>query len=254
MQLETEHFFDRVCEALGYENKYGVKSKIATQIKVSKTTVGAWESGKVPGAEGLKNLLEVAKLSGASLHWLLTGEGPQFVRPSDSALVPIEIRDEPEIQGLVARAVRKHFEDHWADYKEELLKLGNYREQQKIQQLGNIDRFDIQSALEKSKNPHSIMRAWFNSEGRRYPEDYGVVFFQGWESFTDQEQIDAIGDAKKVLDRTLNNMIDKEDENPDKDGGNLMSEEQGEKLKRLNGQIETDEDLVRMAEDFSEDE
>jgi len=30
-----------------------------------------------------------------------------------------------------------------------------------------------------------------------------VVFFRGWETFTIEEKLDAVRDAKKVLDRTL---------------------------------------------------
>ena len=47
------------------------------------------------------------------------------------------------------------------------------------------------------------MRAWYGHEGREYPEDFGVVFFRGWESFTHQEKVEAVRDAKKVLDRAL---------------------------------------------------
>jgi hypothetical protein len=47
------------------------------------------------------------------------------------------------------------------------------------------------------------MAEWFRFEGKKYPKDFGIVFFQGWESFTQSERLDAIRDAKKVLDRTL---------------------------------------------------
>jgi hypothetical protein len=47
------------------------------------------------------------------------------------------------------------------------------------------------------------MSEWFRHEGREYPQDFGVVFFQGWESFTESEKLDAVRDARKVLDRTL---------------------------------------------------
>lgn len=47
------------------------------------------------------------------------------------------------------------------------------------------------------------MSEWFRFEGRKYPKDFGVVFFAGWESYTEREKLDAIRDAKKVLDRNL---------------------------------------------------
>jgi hypothetical protein len=47
------------------------------------------------------------------------------------------------------------------------------------------------------------MNEWFKHEGRKYPKDYAVIFFQGWESYSEDERIEALRDAKKVLDRTL---------------------------------------------------
>ena len=48
-----------------------------------------------------------------------------------------------------------------------------------------------------------VMRKWFAHEGREYPTDYGVVFFRGWRSFSPDEKIEAVKDAKRVLDRLL---------------------------------------------------
>lgn len=64
--------------------------------------------------------------------------------------------------------------------------------------------FPVDMILE-GNHPREIMESWFAAEGRRYPEDYGVVFFQGWKSYSNEEKLDAIIDAKKVLDRTLKN-------------------------------------------------
>lgn len=63
--------------------------------------------------------------------------------------------------------------------------------------------FDLEQSLAKHDDPHIVMSEWFASEGREYPEDFGVVFFQGWETYTGREKLEAIRDAKKVLDRTL---------------------------------------------------
>jgi hypothetical protein len=73
-------------------------------------------------------------------------------------------------------------------------------------ELGDIDTapaFDVEDAVQQYDDPQRIMSKWFKHEGRKYPQDYGIVFFAGWESYTDQEKVDAIRDAKKVLDRTL---------------------------------------------------
>ena len=47
------------------------------------------------------------------------------------------------------------------------------------------------------------MSAWFTFEKREYPADYGVAFFKGWQSFTPDEKLAALTDAKRVLDRSL---------------------------------------------------
>lgn len=71
------------------------------------------------------------------------------------------------------------------------------------QDLGNADDFSLEDALDRYNDPHHIMTEWFAAEGRQLPADYGVVFFQGWETFTREERLDAVRDAKKVLDRTM---------------------------------------------------
>ena len=77
-----------------------------------------------------------------------------------------------------------------------------------VQELGRIDdapRFDIRNAVEILGDPHRIMSEWFRHEGREYPQDFGVVFFQGWEAYSAEEKVEAVRDAKKVLDRALRN-------------------------------------------------
>lgn len=79
--------------------------------------------------------------------------------------------------------------------------MENREREMVVQNLGTLDEFDVSRTLEETHDPHEVMRRWFTSEGREYPEDFGVVFFQGWETFTEAEKIDAVHDAKKVLDR-----------------------------------------------------
>ena len=65
------------------------------------------------------------------------------------------------------------------------------------------DLFNIEDAVSRLDDPTEVMRQWMQHEGRDFPEDYGVVFFRGWESFTPEQKIEAVRDAKRVLDRTL---------------------------------------------------
>jgi hypothetical protein len=87
---------------------------------------------------------------------------------------------------------------------EKKLAAGHVRDT--VQDLGTVDEqpeFDVEAALGKFSDPQLVMNAWFRHEGRKYPKDYSVIFFQGWDSYTDEERVEAIRDAKKVLDRTL---------------------------------------------------
>lgn len=63
--------------------------------------------------------------------------------------------------------------------------------------------FDLEQAVETGNDPFRIMNDWFAADGRSLPRDYGVIFFAGWESYSPEEKIDALRDARKVLERTL---------------------------------------------------
>lgn len=106
MKLETKKFFNRVCDALGFANVYGVKTKIADELDISSSAVGLWEKGEVPGTDALKNVLKVAESSGTSIHWLLTGEGEKFVNEKK----PISFDEilENKIRGIVCEELLKN--------------------------------------------------------------------------------------------------------------------------------------------------
>ena len=39
------------------------------------------------------------------------------------------------------------------------------------------------------------MSEWFRHEDHEYPQDFGIVFFRGWETFPPQDKVDAITGA-----------------------------------------------------------
>ena len=84
--LDPDGFFGRVCEALEIKPGRGAKAKIADKLKINKSSVGLWEQGDMPGLKSLSNVVEVSKLSNASLHWLLTGEGQKKIEPHSKGL------------------------------------------------------------------------------------------------------------------------------------------------------------------------
>lgn len=63
--------------------------------------------------------------------------------------------------------------------------------------------FDLDDAIRTIGDPNDIMEAWMTSEGRDYPQDFGVVFFEGWESFSPAKRRKALIDTRTMLDRAL---------------------------------------------------
>jgi len=157
---------------------------IARRIGVPHATVRNYFRGRLPAPDVL---IKIANETNVSLNWLLTGAGQMYIEPGR----------ELDFGKLFERKIEQIVDQKLTE-----------RGMVPVLDLGDIDEtppFDIETALAKYNDPHRVMNEWFLHEGRKYPQDYGVVFFQGWESFSDQERIDAIRDAKKVLDRTLRN-------------------------------------------------
>ena len=158
-------------------------AEIARRLDVPHATIRNYFQGRMPAPEVL---IKIANETNVSLNWLLAGTGDMYVRGRE----PLELGD------LIDRRI------------EELIdrRLG-VAPTPEVQNLGSIDDpppFDVAAAVARLNDPGAVMSAWFEHEGLEYPADYGVIFFQGWESFSPAERVDAIRDAKKVLDRSLN--------------------------------------------------
>jgi len=166
--------------ALAFDNAR--MSDIARRIGVPHATVRNYFHGRMPAPEVL---IKIADETNVSLNWLLTGVGEMFLGAPKhldiGSVLEMKIREivDRKLAGESASAVMD---------------------------LGTVDEspeFDVVDAVRKLDDPQRIMNQWFKHEGRKYPTDYGVVFFAGWESYSDDEKVEAIRDAKKVLDRTL---------------------------------------------------
>lgn len=72
MPLEAVGLFSRIAKALKTENV----EEISRKVLLSKQAVYLWQKGKPPS---LETLLLISDLSGTSLHWLVTGEGPELI-------------------------------------------------------------------------------------------------------------------------------------------------------------------------------
>ena len=131
-------------------------------------------------------LIKIAKATNISLNWLLLGTGEMY------AGTPKQI----DFDRLLDERIGEVLERKLASRAGE------------IQELGSVDSapsFDVEHAVREYDDPQRAMSEWFKFEGREYPADYGVIFFQGWSAYTYDEKIEALRDAKKVLDRTLKN-------------------------------------------------
>ncbi|HMJ07963.1 MAG TPA: helix-turn-helix domain-containing protein [Pyrinomonadaceae bacterium] len=168
-------------ERLGEAFDFATMAAIARRLGVPHATVRNYFGGRMPSPEVL---IKIAGETNVSLNWLLTGSGEKFVR-----------YDRPLDLGLVLEQKISQIVD--AKLAE---RLGESRA---VMPRPAATEFDVESAVRRLNDPERVMSEWFRHEGREYPQDFGVVFFQGWESFSPAEKLDAVRDARKVLDRTL---------------------------------------------------
>ena len=155
---------------------------VAKRLGIPHATVRNYYHGRLPAPEVL---IKIAATTGVSLNWLLLGRGEMF--GGEAGPVALGRFLELKIGEIIDR------------------KLGE-RVGPQLQQLHGadvIDEFDVESSLRKYNDPQRVMKEWFAHEGRAYPQDYGVMFFRGWETFSDEDKTAALYDAKQLLDGVL---------------------------------------------------
>ena len=155
-------------------------AKVARQLRVPHATVRNYFLGRLPSPEVL---IKIANETGVSLNWLLTGKGGMYVE--NRGAVSVDQLIEERITEMVEQKIT-----------EALKKRG-------ITAPPPPRHFDVEEAVHRLDDPERVMSEWLSFEGRQYPSDYGVVFFRGWESFSPEDKIAAVRDAKRVLDRSL---------------------------------------------------
>ncbi len=169
-------FIDRLDKAFGHISMADVARRLGTPHA---TVRNYYKEGRLPAPEVL---IKIANQTNVSLNWLLTGKGDMY----SGAIPPVAIGRflEETIRDIVDRRLAEHG------------MIGGVAEKAAAE-------FDVADAIARLGDPQSVMADWFRFEGREYPSDFGVVFFRGWEGFSPEERIDAIRDAKRVLDRSL---------------------------------------------------
>jgi transcriptional regulator with XRE-family HTH domain len=174
----NKEFSERMAQAFDYARM----SDIARRLGVPHATVRNYFHGRMPAPEVL---IKIADQTNVSLNWLLTGVGDMFLG------VPKHLDLGAILEMKIAEIVDRKLS-------------GETRTA--VMDFGTIDLapdFDVLDAVQRLDDPQKIMGKWFRHEGRKYPQDYGIAFFAGWESYSEDEKVEAIRDAKKVLDRTL---------------------------------------------------
>lgn len=153
---------------------------VARRLGIPHATVRNYYQGRLPAPEVL---IKIASETGISLNWLLIGTGEMYA--GEAKGIDLGKLIESKIEEVVER------------------KLAGDGGTRSVETSDVAGPFDVDAAVKKHGDPQSIMRAWFRHEGRRYPADYGVAFFRGWESFSPDDKVAAIRDAKRVLDKIV---------------------------------------------------
>lgn len=162
---------------------YASMAEVARQLKIPHATVrNYFKEDRLPATEVL---IKIADVTGVSLSWLLLGRGEMYA----GQLPPIGIGR--FLEEKIVEIVDKRFAEHGFEILEEKGRTVM------------VDDFDLAAALGRNDDPRMVMSDWLSFEGREFPSDFGVSFFRGWESFSNEEKIDALIDAKKVLDHSL---------------------------------------------------
>ena len=173
----SEEFVDRLSTAFGNESV----AKVAKRLKVPHATVRNYFQGRLPASDVL---IKIARETGVSLSWLLLGVGEIYT--DKRSTVNFDKLIEEKIDDLIERKLAA------------LPAVAEMRRQENRV-------FDVEEAIKRFDDPQRVMNEWFQFEGRAYPSDYGVVFFRGWETFSHDDKLSAVRDAKRVLDRSLSN-------------------------------------------------
>lgn len=170
-------FIERLHAAFSNESM----ADVARRLNVPHATVRNYYQGRLPAPEVL---MKIANVTGISLNWLLIGTGGKYA----GQIAPIGLGR--FIEEKIAELIEQKLAEHSSGA---------------VQHLGAADgaAFDVEAAVHRLNDPQAVMSEWFRHEGRQYPEDYGIVFFRGWETFSPKDKIAAVRDAKRVLDRSL---------------------------------------------------
>lgn len=145
--------------------------RIAEKIGVSAPAVQNYKDGRVPPYE---TLLRIQAVTNCDLHWLLTGE--------------LKTRPRSEQDRGIEEIIREIVREELAAARP-------------IQELGTVDEFDLDAAMQRNDSVMGVLTEWLHHEGREMPPDFhGASPYGGWDKMTNEERKHAVRDLKKLLD------------------------------------------------------
>lgn len=167
-------FIDRLNKTF----EYGSMADVARRLGIPHATVRNYYQGRLPAPDVL---IKIARETSVSLNWLLDGRGEMYA--GDAPRLGIG----RFLEGKIAEIVDRRLAERGFGVEVPV----------------RTPEFDVASAIARLNDPQSVMAEWLRFEGREYPSDYGVVFFKGWDGFSEDERVAAIREAKKALDQVI---------------------------------------------------
>lgn len=177
--LDPNLIYSRILNALEAKNA----PDAARKLGISKQAVYEWREN----APGLDNLFKIAETSNTSLHWLLTGQGDQFLTTENSV----------SIEDVIDSRIRKIFQ-------EEMSQLTSLARVLPVQELGTVDEFDIDAAVKKYDNAVPVLRDWYAHDNLPFPKGLEQLAFSGWGNLSHERKVREVKRVRKNIEEDQN--------------------------------------------------
>ena len=155
-------------------------AEVGKRLNVPHATVRNYYNGRLPAPE---ILIKIANETDVSLNWLLMGKGEMYASVAGTR--------EPgrALEALISELIDRRL-------------AARQQSDEELRPAAALPIFDVTTSVKRHNDPRKVLDEWYRFDGLRAPEDFGVVFWQGWETFTTEQKTEAVRDARRVLDRS----------------------------------------------------
>ncbi len=161
--------------------------EIADKLGVTPAAVQNYKTGRVPAYE---TLLRVAAVTDCDLHWLLVG--------TTVSGEPDPWKEERQIENDAGRKIFD--ESRLADFIRNVVREEISKNLTNVQDLGEVDKFDLAKAIELDDNPNNVLAKWYQHDGMPTPP-FDKLQFSGWSGLTLEEKVQQLVAARGIIDR-----------------------------------------------------